>query len=121
MSISAEHIILNKMKEATNNFIKILNTIKTTAVEIEQIAKNEIDNDNYYVENCLTYKKFNEIFDIDVINHLIDSVEPLLNEIDDEKQKVCENHEYIEDRVETGLECDMMTIYCCKFCRVIKK
>jgi hypothetical protein len=121
MSISAEHVILNKMKEATNNFIKTLNTIKTTAVEIEQIAKNEIDNDNYYVENCLVYKKFNEIFDIDTINHLIDSVEPLLNEIDDEKQKVCENHEYIEDRVETGVECDMITIYCCKFCRVIKK
>ena len=119
--MSAEHIILNKMKETTYNFIKTLNTIKIKAVEIEQIAKNEIDNDNYYLENCLVYKKFNEIFDIDTINHLIDSVEPLLNEIDDEKQIICENHEFIEDRVETGVECNMMTIYYCKFCRVVRK
>jgi hypothetical protein len=49
--MSAEHVILNKMKEATYMFIKTLNTIKTTAVEIEQIAKNEIDNGNCSIEN----------------------------------------------------------------------
>lgn len=120
--MSAEHEILNKMKIVTNMFINTLKDIKNITTEIEQIAKKEIDNDNYYIENHSLYKKFNETFDTETIEGLLISVmEPLLKEIKEESIGICEKHEYIEDRVETGLECDMMTIYCCKFCRFVKK
>lgn len=120
--MSAEHMILNKMKLVTDMFIQTLKDVKKTTLEIQQIAKNEIDADNFYIENHPLYKKFNETFDIEEIEGLIiDIMEPLLNEIDEERIGICEKHEYIEDRVETGVECDMMTIYCCKFCRAVKK
>lgn len=120
--MSAEHKILNKMKIVTNMFINTLNDIKKITTEIEQIAKKEIDNDNYYIENHSLYIKFNQTFDTETIEGLlIDVIKPMLNEIEEESIAICENHEYIEDRVETGLEGDMMTIYCCKFCRFVKK
>ena len=123
--MSAEHMILNKMKLVTDMFINILKDVKKTTLEIQQIVKNENDKKNddiYYLENHPLYKKFNETFDIEEIEGLIiEIMEPLLNEIEEERIGICEKHEYIEDRVETGVECDMMTIYCCKFCRAVKK
>jgi len=122
--MSAEHDILNKMKTVADMFIQTLKDVKKTTIEIQQIVKNENDKKNddiYYIENHPLYKKFNEVFDIDTLNHLIGIMEPLLNEIEEERVGICDEHEYIEHSVETGVECDMMTIYCCKFCRAVKK
>ena len=121
MSISAEHKILNKMKLVSEIFVNTLITVKIITEEIEKLSKIEIDNGNCSIENNEIYKKFNEIFESETISHLIDVVDPVISEIENEIIKTCENHIYEEHRVETGLEGDMMTIYCCKFCNSVKK
>ena len=121
MSMSAEHKLLNKMKIVSEIFVNTLITVKNITEEIEQIAKIEIDNGNCSIENNEVYKKFNEIFETESITYLLSVIDPVVSEIDNEIIKTCEIHDYEEHRVETGLESDMMTIYCCKFCNSVKK
>ena len=115
-----EKEILYKMKTAAGLFVNILKQVKKLKAEIDKDIHLEMDN-NYFVETKTSYKDFNEIFDITSIDEMINIVEPLINNILEERDNVCEKHEYIEDRVETGVECDMMTIYYCKFCYVTRK
>ncbi len=107
-----EKEIINKMSFAMNTFLKAMKDLRE--------IKNEIDNDvlkldnNFSLENQI-YKDFNVIFDINAMNGIIDIIEPLISTIE-----YCE-HEYVDDRVETGVESYMMTISYCKNCNITKK
>lgn len=107
-----EKEIINKMSFVMNTFLKAMKELRD--------IKNEIDNDVLKLDNnfCLenqVYKDFNVIFDINAINGIIDIVEPVISSIE-----YCE-HDYIDDRVETGVESYMTTISYCKNCNITKK
>jgi len=118
--MSVEKEILYKMKTTASIFLNTLKQVRNLKAGIDKDIHLEMDN-NYFVEKQTSYKDFNEVFDINSIDEVINILEPLINNILEEREKVCEKHEYIEDRVETGVECDMMTIYYCKFCHVSRK
>ena len=119
-STAIEKDILYKMKTTANIFLNTLKQVKKLKAEINKDIILEMDN-NYFIENQTSYDQFNEIFDTSSIDDVINILEPLINNIVNEREQICQNHQYIEDRVETGLESDMMTIYCCKFCGVTRK
>uniref|UniRef100_A0A6C0I7Z3 Uncharacterized protein n=1 Tax=viral metagenome TaxID=1070528 RepID=A0A6C0I7Z3_9ZZZZ len=117
--MAAEREILYKMKTTASIFLNTLKQVRKLKAEIDKNIELNMDN-NYFVEKQTTNKDFNEVFDIKSIDEVINIVEPLIDEIMIEREKICENHEYIEDQVETGIECNMMTIYYCKFCHVTR-
>lgn len=117
---SVEKEILYKMKTTASIFLNTLKQVRKLKADIDKDIHLEMDN-NYFVEKQTSYKDFNEVFDIKSIDEVINIVEPLINTILEERENVCEKHEYIEDRVETGVECYMMTIHYCKFCHVSRK
>ena len=119
--MSPEKEILNKMRIVTDIFLKTLKTVNEITIEIDQYSKREIDNCNCSIENRPVYKIFNETFNITTIENLISLMEPLLTEIENENDNTCEKHEFVEDRIETGLDNDMMTINYCKFCSAFKR
>ena len=118
--MSVEKEILYKMKTTASIFLNTLKQVRKLKEAIDKDIHLEMDN-NYFVEKRTSYKDFAEVFDLTSIDEVINILEPLINNILEERDNVCENHEYIEDRVETGVERDMMTIYYCKFCYVSRK
>ena len=118
--MSIEKDILYKMKTTANIFLNTLKQVKKLKAEIDKDVILEMDN-NYFIEKRASYQQFNEIFDESSINDVINIIEPLITDIVNEREQLCQKHEYVEDRVETGLDNYMMTIYYCKFCGVSRK
>ena len=118
--MAAEREILYKMKTTASIFLNTLKQVRKLKEEIDKDIYLEMDN-NYFVEKLTSYKDFAEVFDLTSIDEVISIVEPLINDILEERENICEKHEYIEDQVETGVERNMMTIYYCKFCHVSRK
>ena len=119
-STAIEKDILYKMKTTASIFLNTLKQVKKLKAEIDKDVILEMDN-NYFIEKRASYQQFNEIFDESSIDDVINIIEPLITDIVNEREQLCQKHEYVEDRVETGLERDMMTIYYCKFCGVTRK
>jgi hypothetical protein len=119
-STAIEKDILYTMKTTANIFLNTLKQVKKLKAEIDKDVILEMDN-NYFIEKRASYQQFNEIFDESSINDVINIIEPLITDIVNEREQLCQKHEYIEDCVETGLECDMITFYYCKFCGVSRK
>ena len=119
-STAIEKDILYKMKTTANIFLNTLKQVKKLKAEIDKDVILEMDN-NYFIEKRASYQQFNEIFDASSIDDIINILEPLITDIVNEREQLCQKHEYVEDRVETGLDNYMMTIYYCKFCGVSRK
>ena len=126
------NIIINN-KQMNNSEQNILDEINTTAeafleaVKILKIKKAEIAkkidediNSNYFTEKSKVYRWFNEICNALELGNLIIATEHLIDTIEEEKDKMCECHEYIADVIDIGFE-DSQTIYYCKFCLVTPK
>jgi len=119
-STAIEKDILYKMKTTASIFLNTLKQVKKLKAEIDKDIELEMDN-NYFIEKKASYEQFNEIFDVLSIDNVINILEPLITDIVNEREQLCQKHEYVEDRVETGLDNYMMTIYYCKFCGVTRK
>lgn len=119
-STAIEKDILYKMKTTANIFLNTLKHVKKLKEEIDKDIELEMDN-NYFIEKKASYEQFNQIFDVSSIDDVINILEPLITDIMNEREEICQKHEYVEDRVETGLDNYMTTIYYCKFCSVTRK
>jgi len=117
--MSAEKDILYKMKITTTMFLNMLKQVKKFKDEIAKDIDLKTDN-LYFVENPEIYEQFNDIFDDASIENLTSIIYPFIDKITEERDKICEKHEYIKDVIDIGFE-DSQTIYYCKFCRVSKK
>lgn len=117
--MASEKEILYKMKITTTMFLNLLKNIKGFKAEIAKDIDLNMDN-QYFIENPKIYEQFNSIFDEDSIDNLITIINPFIDEITEEREKICVTHEYIKDVIDIGLDGEQ-TIHYCKFCRVSKK
>ena len=114
-----ERDILYKMKMTTTIFLNLLKQIKKTKIEIANDIEYIMDN-NYFIEKTDVYDKFNALFDDQSIDNLLSIIDPLVEELARERDRVCENHEYIDDSIDDGPE-KSKTIYYCRVCHVSRK
>ena len=115
-----EKEVLYKMKISSTIFLNTIKQIKKYKQQIDKAIKLDMDN-NYFIEKKTSYTQFNNVFDIQSIDVMINIIEPLINNILEELEQMCQAHEYIDDHIETGISCIMKKIYYCKVCHVSKK
>jgi hypothetical protein len=117
--MAAEREIMNKMKTATMMFSNLLNQIKVLKTCISKDIDLNMDN-NYFIEKTDINDKFNAFFDDQTIDNLLSIIEPFVDELVTERDRVCENHEYIQDSIDDGPD-KSKTIYYCRVCHVSRK
>jgi hypothetical protein len=117
--MAAEREIMTKMKTTTIMFSNLLTQIKGLKTSIAKDIDLNMDN-NYFIEKTDVYDKFNALFDDQSIENLLSIIDPLVEELARERDRVCENHEYIKDSIEDGPE-KSKTIYYCRVCHVSRK
>jgi nitrate reductase cytochrome c-type subunit len=116
--MSFEQEILNKMKITTTMFLNLLIQIKGITAEISKDI--DLNDNNYFIENPSINHQFNDIFDNQSIDNLIAIMNPFINEIVEEQEKICSQHEYVKDSIDIGSD-ESKTIYYCKHCHVSRK
>jgi hypothetical protein len=102
---------LRKIKEVAETFLSDVSKFKDNIAEIKQNAAADASSNVVYNE---FYQVFNEEF-LDEIVNILEKI--AYKKI---KEEMCD-HEFVWDRVETGVDCDMMSIQYCKFCNIVEK
>jgi hypothetical protein len=101
---------LRKIKEVSETFLLDLYKFKD---KIAEIKKNTIDDSSSPV-----YDEFYRIFNDAFLDEMISVVHDIAYK--KIKEELC-HHEFVWDKVETGVECDMMSIQYCKHCNIVEK
>lgn len=117
--MAAEREIMYKMKTTTIMFSNLLKQMKGLKTSIAKDIDLLMDN-NYFIEKTDINDKFNVIFDDQSIDNLLSIIDPFVYELVRERDRVCENHEYIKDTIDDGPE-NSKTIYYCRVCHVSRK
>lgn len=101
---------LRKIKEVSETFLMDLYKFKD---KIAEIKKNTADDSSSAVYDEF-YRTFNDAFLDEMISVVHDIAYKKI------KEELCV-HEFEWERVETGVECDMMSIQYCKHCNIVEK
>ena len=101
---------LRKIKEVSETFLMDLYKFKD---KIAEIKKNTIDDSSSAV-----YDEFYRIFNDAFLDEMISVVHDIAYK--KIKEELCV-HEFVWDKVETGVESDMMSIQYCKHCNIVEK
>ena len=101
---------LRKIKEVSETFLMDLYKFKD---KIAEINKNTTDDTSSPV-----YDEFYRIFNDAFLDEMISVVHDIAYK--KIKEELCV-HEFEWERVETGVECDMMSIQYCKHCNIVEK
>ena len=117
--MAAEREIMSKMKTTTSMFANLLTQLRELKHGIAKDIDLLMDN-NYFIEKTDINDKFNALFDDQSIDNLLGIIEPFVEELVRERDRVCENHEYIKDSIDDGPE-KSKTIYYCRVCHVSRK
>jgi hypothetical protein len=117
--MAAEREIMSKMKTTTTMFANLLKQLRELKHGIAKDIDLLMDN-NYFIEKTDINDKFNALFDDQSIDNLLGIIEPFVEELVRERDRVCENHEYIKDSIDDGPE-KSKTIYYCRVCHVSRK
>jgi hypothetical protein len=107
MSNSAYKESLRKLQEIAENFFCSVCEFKNEIKNLQQ------DGQDSHIHQEL-YKTFNDAFLDEMIGSLISIVYKKTRE------ELCD-HEFVSDRVETGVEQDMTDIQYCKHCNIVEK
>jgi uncharacterized protein (DUF2164 family) len=118
VSAKNEEEILNKIHSASNELILLLNKLKSVKVEVEAAVK-DLDH-NYFIEKSDSFDKFNDIFNDQGINDLISVVDKLCEDVKEDLERTCSEHEFIWDLADTGYD-NWVSICYCKNCHLSKK
>jgi hypothetical protein len=120
VSISAknEEEILHKIHSASNELLLLLKKVKCVKKEVE-VAVKDLDN-NYFIEKSDAFDKFNDIFDDHGTNDLISVIGKFCEDVQDEIDSKCSEHEFIDDLADTGYD-NWVSICYCKKCYLSKK
>ena len=113
-----EDIILNKIQNASAILLSLLNQIKDAKKDIK--TDIEILDNNYFVEKTGVFEKFNEILDDQGIKELTNLVDKLCEDIKDELETKCSDHDFIDDSADIGFDKTLNFSYC-KYCHLSKK
>jgi hypothetical protein len=113
-----ENIILNQIYSASNELLLLLNKIKSVKKNVESAVK-DLDN-NYFIEKSDAFDNFNDIFNDHGINDLISVIDKLCEDVQDEIETKCSEHEFIDDLADTGYD-NWVSICYCKNCHLSKK
>ena len=117
--MAAEREIMTKMKTTTIMFSNLLKQMKGLKTSIAKDIDLLMDN-NYFIEKTDINDKFNVIFDDQSIDNLLCIIEPFVEDLVRERDRVCENHEYIKDSIDDGPDRSKTIYYCC-VCHVSRK
>ena len=117
--MAAEREIMSKMKTTTSMFANLLKQLRELKHGIAKDVDLLMDN-NYFIEKTDINDKFNALFDDQSIENLLAIIETFVEELVRERDRVCENHEYIKDSIDDGPE-KSKTIYYCRVCHVSRK
>jgi hypothetical protein len=101
---------LRKIKEVSETFLMDLYKFKD---KIAEIKKNTADD-----SSSVVYDEFYRIFNDAFLDEMISVVHDIAYK--KIKEELCV-HEFEWERVETGVECDMMSIQYCKHCNIVEK
>ena len=113
-----EEEILNKIHSASNELLLLLNKIKSVKKIVEAEVK-DLDN-NYFIEKSDAFDKFNDIFNEHGINDLISVIDKFCEDVQEDLESMCLEHEFIWDHADTGY--DNWVSFCyCKNCHLSKK
>lgn len=115
---TGEDIILNQIYSASNELLLLLNKIKSVKKDVESAVKN-LDN-NYFIEKSDAFDKFNDIFSDYGINDLISVVDKFCEDVQEDIDNQCLEHEFIDDLADTGYD-NWVSICYCKNCHLSKK
>jgi hypothetical protein len=113
-----EDIILNQLYSASNELLLVLNKLKRVKKDVESAVKN-LDN-NYFIEKSDAFDNFNEIFNDHGTNDLISVINKFCEDVQDEIETKCSEHEFIDDLADTGYD-NWVSICYCKNCHLSKK
>lgn len=113
-----EKSILLKIHKTTTKMITLLQEIKHNKLEIQKDINN-LDN-NYFVEKTFTMERFNEIFDNNALNDLSSVLEIFCENINQEMDIICLDHEYVSDHIDIGID-KVKKIWYCNKCHASKK
>ena len=118
MSEVTEDKILIRMQDASKELQTLLNKLLAIKKEID-VSLNTLDN-NYFVEKTDALENFNEIFNVQGIEHLSQFIDEFCEQVKEELDTKCSTHEFIDDVVDFGLDSPASISYC-KHCHVSKK
>ena len=118
MSEVTEDKILIRMQDASKELQILLNKLLVIKKEID-VSLNALDN-NYFVEKTDALENFNEIFNVQGIEHLSDFIDKFCEQVKEELDTKCSEHDFIDDVVDFGLDSSASISYC-KYCHVSKK
>jgi len=113
-----ENKILNKIHNTSQDLLLLLNKIKDAKREI-QTDIEKLDN-NYFIEKTDAFDKFNDIFDDQGVNQLTYFIDKLCNDVTEELDHKCSDHEFIDDLADIGFDKTVNICYC-KNCHLSKK
>lgn len=113
-----ENNILEVMHVAASDLLTMLNNIRI----LKQLVAKDIEklDNNYFVEKTDAFEKFNEIFDNDALNDLTSVIDTFCENVKEELETKCSNHEYIDDYVDSGFDKVIQICYC-KKCLLSKR
>jgi len=118
VSVKNEEEILNKIHSISNELLLLLKKLKGVKKELETDVK-DLDN-NYFIEKSDAFDQFNDIFNDHGTNDLISIIDKLCEDIQDENDNKCSEHEFIWDLADTGYDNWVSFCYCTK-CHLSKK
>lgn len=113
-----ENTILNKIHSTSTELLILLNKIKNVKIEIKHNI--EALDTNYFVEKTDAFNKFNDLIDDEGIGQLTYLLDTLCNDVNDELDSKCSDHEFIDDSTDIGLDQTINFCYC-KKCHLSKK
>ena len=118
MSEVTEDKILIRMQDASKELQTLLNKLLAIKKEID-VSLNTLDN-NYFVEKTDALENFNEILNVQGIEHLSQFIDEFCEPVKEELDTKCSTHEFIDDVVDFGLDSSASISYC-KHCHLSKK
>lgn len=117
--MNSEQDILDEINTTVEAFLEAVKILKAKKAEIAKKIDKDMTS-NYFTEKSKVYGWFNKICNALEFDNLIIATEHLIGATEEEKDKMCECHEFIADVIDIGFE-DSQIIYYCKFCLVTPK
>jgi len=113
-----ENNILEVMHLAASDLLTMLNNIRI----LKQLVAKDVEklDNNYFIEKTDAFEQFNEIFDNDALNDLTSVLDTFCENVKEELETKCLDHEYIDDYVDSGFD-NVLQICYCKKCLLSKK